>query len=80
MDYFLESTDTVICQSTGNYFQSKAHHSGSVPQGAAASFRVDAADTTPNELEVWYPGADRLEMELINRNTGGSFLSEILAG
>lgn len=67
MDYFLENRpNTAICQSTGNYYQSDTHASGTVYPGRSETivFTTDKADTTPNELEIWYPGRDILLIEI----------------
>ncbi|GJM29135.1 MAG: hypothetical protein DHS20C17_17700 [Cyclobacteriaceae bacterium] len=67
MDRFLEQRrNTVICQSTGNYYKAQAHTSGIVRPGRAQEFFFwnDQADRTPNELEVWYPGSDQFIFEL----------------
>lgn len=61
LDALLESTPNLfISQSTGNYFRSHIHATGTVRQGESRSLEwwTDAADRTPNELEVWYSGRD----------------------
>ena len=67
--------NTMICQSTGNYFQSRTHHSDIVRPGMVRtfSFLIQQADTTLNEMEIWYGGNDRFNIELINDATGRSF-------
>lgn len=49
-----------IVQSAGNYLNKCVHSSGRLAQGEQRSLhmRVDPADVTPNELEVWYAGED----------------------
>lgn len=49
-----------ICQSTGNYFGSRTHAAGQVRRGQELTLTwwTDAADLTPNELEIWYSGRD----------------------
>jgi subtilisin family serine protease len=63
----IERAGRAIVQSTGNYFDLAIHASGQLRPGESKrlSFEVDEADHTPNELEVWYPGSDRLVVELI---------------
>jgi Subtilase family len=55
-----------IVQSTGNYFRSRTHASGRLRQGQVEtlSFVTDPADTSVNELEIWYDGADELVVRL----------------
>lgn len=67
MDFFLENRlNTAICQSTGNYYQTDTHASGTVYPGRTETiiFTTDKADVTPNELEIWYPGRDVLLVEI----------------
>ena len=76
IDNFLKlRNNTMVCQSTGNYFQSRTHHSDIVRPGKIKSFSfiVDKADTTLNEMEIWYPGSDLFSIELINNRYGKSF-------
>ncbi len=55
-----------VVQSSGNYYQAQTHASGRVAPGQrrTLSWVIDPADTTPNELEVWYSGRDRLRVEV----------------
>ncbi|MCF2146267.1 DUF2515 family protein [Desmonostoc muscorum LEGE 12446] len=55
-----------IIQSAGNYFDRHIHTQGQIRPGEAKTFvwLVDAADVTPNELEVWYSGKDIFAVEL----------------
>jgi hypothetical protein len=69
IDNFLEErSNTMLCQSTGNYFKSATHASGRVRPGKSSkiSFEVDKADITPNEVEVWYSGKDVFDFSLRN--------------
>ncbi|ESU22314.1 hypothetical protein FEDK69T_22970 [Flavobacterium enshiense DK69] len=54
--------------SGGNYCQSKAHTFGNVKQNEKVSipwlFKKD--DITPNELEIWYEGEDRINVRIID--------------
>lgn len=56
-----------IVQSAGNYFASPIHSAGQVRPGQSIrlTFDVDAADVTPNEIEVWYSGRDVFGIMLI---------------
>ncbi len=55
-----------IVQSTGNYFDRKIHASGLLLPGEQHTliWQIDAADLTPNELEVWYAGRDTFLVEI----------------
>ena len=61
-----------LVQSAGNYFASRTHAAGVLRPGVSRTlrWRVDRADVTPNELEVWYPRVDTLEVKL--RGPGAS--------
>ena len=63
IDNLLASRDGLACiTSNGNYRQAQTHSHARIRPGSNRTFRwfVDPADVTPNELEVWYPGTDRL--------------------
>ncbi|MCG8322628.1 MAG: S8 family peptidase [Cytophagales bacterium] len=80
MDNFLKARpDTMICQSTGNYYQANAHSMGLVRPGKTSSFSfyVNRADKTPNELEIWYSGKDEFAVTLIHESTGRVFRNRI---
>lgn len=67
MDAALASTPGLaIVTSTGNYYDSRVHAAGRLRPGATERlfWKVDPADHTPNELEIWYSGHDRLAVEL----------------
>jgi hypothetical protein len=55
-----------IAQSAGNYYQSRTHANGQLRQGKSSELRfvTDLADTTSNELEIWYSGLDELVIHL----------------
>lgn len=59
-----------IVQSVGNYFDRCIHTQGTIRPGEVKSFiwRVDAADVTANQLEIWYSGRDVLVVELKTAN------------
>lgn len=72
LDAFLQWTPgRAICQSTGNYFQSMTHASGKVKQGESVTLNwlTDAADRTPNEMEIWYSGRDKFIIEIVPPNS-----------
>lgn len=58
----------VIVQSVGNYHNRPIHTRGKLATGERAKidWLVDPTDETVNELEVWYHGADRLDVTLID--------------
>ncbi|MBG0564859.1 protein-arginine deiminase family protein [Actinoplanes aureus] len=67
MDWLLTAAPgRAIVQSCGNYFERRTHASWLLRPGAVQRVRVDVdlADRTPNEVDLWYPGRDRLGVEL----------------
>ncbi len=55
------SRGRAIAQSCGNYYARMAHTKGELHTGERTSllWKSDRAALTPNELEIWYDGADR---------------------
>ncbi len=55
-----------IVQSTGNYFRSRTHATGSVARGRNETLRftTDPADISANELEIWYDGDDEFSVRI----------------
>ncbi|MBK9035867.1 MAG: S8 family serine peptidase [Myxococcales bacterium] len=55
-----------IVQSAGNYRRAPVHATGALARGdrAVLEWVVSAGDETTNELDLWYPGRDRLEVRL----------------
>ncbi|WP_259403770.1 S8 family serine peptidase [Microbispora sp. H10949] len=70
----------MILQSVGNYAQTRTHATGVVRQGQRKVLRfvTDPADTTPNELEIWYDGADEFAVRIDPPGTHGA--SAVLLG
>lgn len=67
MDAFLvASSGRAIVQSAGNYYNRRIHVQGTVRPGQARSFCLitEEGDRTPNEVDLWYPGIDRLHVAL----------------
>src|SRR5262245_17279709 len=67
MDAFLlGAPGRAIVQSTGNYFDRDIHACGTLRPGEQRTLRLitDAADRTPNEVDLWYPGVDRLRVSV----------------
>ncbi|MEY4507922.1 MAG: hypothetical protein RLZZ450_44 [Pseudomonadota bacterium] len=65
MDHFLlAAPGRAIVQSCGNYFDRGIHTSGVLRPGQTERRRmlVEEGDRTPNELDLWYPGADRFRV------------------
>ncbi len=62
----LDAPGRFISQSAGNYFDRRAHVSGSVePFGARELWlEVPRARQGEVEVELWYPGCDRLELAI----------------
>lgn len=56
-----------VVGSAGNYFTARAHAQGRVREGGREQlrFRVPFGDPTESELELWYPGVDRMSVKLI---------------
>ncbi|GAA4580667.1 hypothetical protein GCM10023176_60540 [Micromonospora coerulea] len=63
-----------LVQSGGNYHRSRTHATGVVGPGQRRVLRFvsDPEDTTPNELEIWYDGADRLAVRIDPPGTRGA--------
>ncbi|WP_086001047.1 S8 family serine peptidase [Plesiocystis pacifica] len=61
----------VIVNSAGNYADAAAHGSGRFEPGELGARReltwtLRPGDATGDELELWYPGADRLRVQLVD--------------
>jgi hypothetical protein len=58
--------DRFLTQSAGNYHEARTHASAVVSSTTPAVLRfvTDRADTTPNELEIWYDGADEFAVRI----------------
>ncbi|GAB3102670.1 S8 family serine peptidase [Lysobacter terrae] len=71
---------TAVVQSAGNYFSRNVHSAGQLMNGESdqLGFEVFVGDTTPNELEVWYPGRDIFSVAVIAPN--GRTLADIRQG
>ncbi|GAA2219675.1 hypothetical protein GCM10009850_121170 [Nonomuraea monospora] len=55
-----------LAQSCGNYYRARTHASGFLLPGRQRVLRfvTDPADTTVNEVEIWYSGADELTVRV----------------
>lgn len=65
-NFLLGRTNTMLCQSTGNYYKSDTHACGRIKSGKGTrlTFFEDKNDTTQNELEIWYSGRDEFDFKL----------------
>jgi subtilisin family serine protease len=63
-----------VVNSAGNYFRWRVHACGTIALGEARSltFITDPADSTLNQLEVWYDGADEFTVRIDPPGTTGS--------
>jgi subtilisin family serine protease/LAS superfamily LD-carboxypeptidase LdcB len=67
LDELLASTPGCFAvNSAGNYYRGRMHASGVLKQGQRRelTFLTDPADTTTNEVEIWYDGSDELVVQL----------------
>jgi len=64
--FLIAAPGRAICQSAGNYLNRRIHASGQLRPGERRTliWVVDAADVTPNEMEIWYSGRDVLAAEV----------------
>lgn len=55
-----------IVQSAGNYFDRPIHVGGKLSNGERHTFgwHTDREDTTPNEVDIWYAGSDRMRFTI----------------
>ncbi len=62
----IEAPGRAVVQSCGNYYEASAHATGRLRPGRSRilKWRIDPADRTPNEIEVWYSGRDILHLRL----------------
>jgi subtilisin family serine protease len=69
-----------VVQSCGNYFERRTHAALTLRPGETHTLtvRVDPADRSPNELDLWYPGRDRLGVEV--RAAGGDLVARAARG
>ncbi|MGW5192752.1 FAD-dependent oxidoreductase [Kribbella sp. NPDC004138] len=67
MDQLVSSTTGVaIVGSAGNYFRRRTHAAWQLRPGSVRRVRIEAdpADRSVNQVDIWYPGRDRLRVEL----------------
>ncbi|MBK7854432.1 MAG: S8 family serine peptidase [Bacteroidetes bacterium] len=78
MDNMLDpSRNFAICQSAGNYFNDNIHAGGFIKPLTThqIDFYIDRADTTQNELEVWYNSKDKFVFKIV---TPGNVTAECI--
>ncbi len=76
IDNFLAArSNTMICQSVGNYFNNQTHHHGRLKPGRRNSFRfrINEKDKANNELELWYSGRDEFLLQVNHPASGLEF-------
>jgi subtilisin family serine protease len=81
LDSILASTpNTAIIQSAGNYFAKDTHASGTLRPGQKQTLIWDVAqaDTTPNEMEIWYSSRDTFVFDVFAPN--GERLAQVRKG
>jgi len=66
----LAAPGRAICMSAGNYFDKNVHHSGHLRGTEKRTFVwvINEGDVTENELEIWYSGRDKMDLELRSPN------------
>lgn len=67
----IDNSEIIVCQSTGNYFNSGGHTEGIVKPGGKVirQFIVGSQESIP-ELEVWYSGLDEFGVSLQHQKAG----------
>ncbi len=81
MDQFLSRRrGRAIVQSAGNYFERRTHTSWQLAPGEVHVLEVaaDPGDPTRNEIDIWYPGRDRITVEV--SSSDGRWTSRSLPG
>jgi subtilisin family serine protease len=75
-----QASNRAVCIAASNSFSDSIHASGKVPAGGFFDliWEVPSQDSTSNELELWYSGDDRFDMEIIAPN--GDSLLRVGAG
>ncbi|MEM7644794.1 MAG: S8 family peptidase [Pseudomonadota bacterium] len=66
LDHVARRPGRVVVQSAGNYHGQSIHAHGRMRPGGRArlGWRIAPGDSTTNELEIWYPGTDRMPVRL----------------
>src|SRR5262245_5788396 len=63
-----EKKNRAVVVAAGNSFKRDLHVSGQIVEGETLDLKwsISKNDSTPNELEVWYPPDDRITVEVID--------------
>ncbi|MFE0190412.1 S8 family serine peptidase [Streptomyces sp. NPDC058989] len=80
IDNLLGAAGQALVKSAGNAANSGVHAAGRVTQGGSdvVRFSVPANDTTPDTIDLWYSGSDRLSLSI--KSPVGTASTEILPG
>jgi subtilisin family serine protease len=67
LDSVIGRPGRAVCQSVGNYFDKQIAATGQLRPGGqrTLAWQVSGASRRANELEVWYPGADVFDLEVL---------------
>jgi subtilisin family serine protease len=80
LDNLLVGQGRVMIKSAGNAGADGIHAGGSLTQGGeeTMSFTVRTGDTSPETMDIWYDGADRLEIRITE--PGGATSAPVVPG
>lgn len=75
-----QAPNRAVTIAASNSFDDGIHAAGQVPQDGSADlvWEIPSGDSSHNELEVWFSGTDRFEIELIA--PGGQSLGQVTPG
>jgi len=76
-NFLLYNKDRAIVQSVGNYYTAKTHAAGRVIPGDEEwlFWEITPNDYTDNELEIWYSGKDKFNVELYDETNKKAYSS-----
>ncbi|MFH8572158.1 S8 family peptidase [Streptomyces sp. NPDC017993] len=80
IDNLLRDAGHALVKSAGNAANAGIHATGQVSEGTQdiVQFSVPADDTTPDTIDIWYSGADRLSLRITP--PGGTASTEVTPG
>ncbi|MEU1515078.1 S8 family peptidase [Streptomyces sp. NPDC005811] len=80
IDNLLNAPGHALVKSAGNAANAGVHATGQVTQGESdvVQFLVPVGDNTPDTVDIWYPGADRLSLRITTPN--GTASAEVTPG
>jgi monoamine oxidase/subtilisin family serine protease len=73
LDHFVSARPgRLIAASCGNYFERGTHASFQLGPGErrGVTIEIDPQDRTPNTVDIWYPGRDRITVQVTNADLG----------